>query len=112
VDAKTIFDTTSLRTKLTETLSHVTGGIVTSVSGSVFTLDSLKNPTTTVVTDSTTVIKGKGGTATTTAALKVGQSVVVVGTTTATSSTGETFTASIVKILGDGLKHLRFWMWF
>jgi hypothetical protein len=111
VDAKTIFDTTSLRAKLTDTLSHVTGGIVTSVSGSVFTLDSLKNPTTTVVTDSTTVIKGKGG-ATSTAALQVGQSVVVVGTTTATSATGETFTASIVKILGNGLKHLRFWMWF
>jgi hypothetical protein len=109
--AKRIFDTTSLRAKFVEKMSHITGGIVTSVSGSVFTIDNAKSPTTTVVTDSNTVIKGKGG-ATTTAALRVGQSVVVVGTTTATSSTGETFTASIVKIIGDGLKHLRFWMWF
>jgi hypothetical protein len=64
------------------------------------------------VTNSNTVIKGKGDTATTSAALQVGQRVVVVGTTTATSTSGDTFTASIVKILGDGLKHLRFWLWF
>ncbi|HVU75887.1 MAG TPA: DUF5666 domain-containing protein [Candidatus Paceibacterota bacterium] len=109
--ATTVFDTSSLRAKFEEKMSHVTGGIVTAVNGSVFTIDSVLNPTTTVVTDSNTVIKAKGG-ATTTAALQVGQRVVVVGTTTATSTSGNTFTASIVKILGDGLKHLRFWMWF
>jgi hypothetical protein len=110
--AKTILDTTSLRAKLLDKMSHITGGIVTSVSGAVFTVDNLKSPTTTVVTNSNTVIKGKGDTATTSAALQVGQRVVVVGTTTATSTSGDTFTASIVKILGDGLKHLRFWLWF
>ena len=110
--AKSILDTTSLRAKFAEKMSHLTGGIITSVSGSIFTIDNVKSPTTTVVTNGNTVIKGKGNTATTSAALQVGQHVIVVGTTTATSTTGDTFTASIVKILGDGLKHLRFWLWF
>lgn len=106
--AKTVLDTTSLRVKVQNALSHVTGGIVTAVNGATFSIDNLLNPTTTVVTNSNTVVKGKDG-ATTTAALQVGQRVIVVGTTTATSTSGDTFTASIVKILGNGLHNLRLW---
>lgn len=88
----------------------VTGGFITSIDGSTFTVAG-KGSTTTVTTDSATVFKAKGG-ATTSAALSVGERVAVVGTTTASSSVGDSVTASLVALIGKGLAHLRFWMWF
>lgn len=86
---------------------HVTAGIVTSVSGGIFTIDPFgPDSTTTVTTDASTTFRGKGH-ATSTAPLSVGSRVIVVGTTTATSTSGDTFTAAIVKILGHGFGHLR-----
>lgn len=72
-------------------------GIVTSVNGSTFLLNSFgKNDTTTVTTDASTVYK-VNGVATTSAALSAKSRVIVFGTT---SSTG--INASIVSILNIG----------
>ena len=72
-------------------------GIVTSVNGSTFLLNSFgKNGTTTVTTDASTVYK-VNGVATTSAALSAKSRVIVFGTT---SSTG--INASIVSILNIG----------
>ena len=92
--------------------SHVTAGVVTSVNGSGFVIDPVgKKSTTTISTNSSTVFKAKGG-ATSSAAVQVGSRVFVVGTTTATSSNGDSFSASLVALIGKGLGHLKFWHWF
>lgn len=79
-------------------------GVVTSVSGSTFTLKSRgTNSTTTVATNTSTIYK-VNGVATTSSALSAGSKVIVFGTT---SPTG--ITASLVSILNVGrgfLKHL------
>lgn len=98
-----------IRAEMAARLSHITGGIVTAVNGSIFTIDPFGNKsTTTVTTDSSTVFKTKGS-ATSTSALTVGSKVLVMGTTTATSTSGDAFTASLVKFIGEGFGHLRFW---
>ncbi len=105
-------DDNDARANRAEKSSHAAVGIVTSVNGSVFTINPFgPKATTTVTTDGTTVFKAKGG-ATTSAALAVGSRVIVVGTTTATSSTGDSITAYIVKIIGEGFGHMRFWFGF
>lgn len=92
--------------------SHVTAGVVTAVDGAVFTIDPFGNrPTTTVSTNSSTVFK-VGTTTSSSSDVKVGDKVFVMGTTTATSTASDSFAASVVRILGEGLGHLRFWMWF
>jgi len=103
---------TSPRAQWEEKLSHIAVGVVTSINGSVFTIDPFgAKSTTTVTTTAGTTFNAKGN-ATTSAALHVGSKVFLVGTTTATSTTGDSFTASLVDLIGKGLGHLRFWMWF
>src|SRR3989344_1246579 len=100
------------RAEVAKKRSYVTAGIVTAVNGSTFTIESLgAHPKTIVTTDASTVIKARGG-ATTTSAIAVGSQVFVLGTTTATSTTGDSFSASLVRVLGKGFGHLRFWLWF
>lgn len=92
--------------------SSVTVGTVVSINGSVFIIDPVgKKSTTTVSTNSSTVFKAKGAT-TSLSALEVGSKVFLFGTTTASSDTSASFSASLVKIIGEGLGHLRFWHWF
>jgi len=85
------------------TNAHVVGGTVGTVNGSTFTLGS-----TTVTTNTGTKIVSRDG-ATTTAAITAGSHVLVFGSTTATSTSGTSFTADVVIVLGKawgGLKHL------
>lgn len=92
--------------------ASIAAGKVTAINGSVLTIVGLfGHSTTTVVTDANTVFKAKGN-ATTSTAISVGGRVFVVGTTTATSTAGNTMSASIVEVIGKGLGHLRFWLWF
>ncbi len=107
-----IIDLTFLRASAADARSHVRVGIVTAVDGGTFTIESFgAHPKTIVTTDASTVIKAKQD-ATTSSAITVGSQVFVVGTTSTASSTNETFTASLVRILGKGLGHLKFWLWF
>lgn len=100
------------RSDLVDLKSHITVGTVTSINGSTFVVDPVgKKSTTTVSTDSMTVFKVKGE-ATSSSALAVGSKVFLFGTTTATSTAGDSFSASMVSIIGKGLGHLRFWLWF
>ena len=100
------------RERWQDKFSHITAGIVTSIDGVLFTIDPFgAKATTTVTTNSDTVFKVKGE-ATSSSALEVGSKVIVVGTTTASSDSGDSFTASIVKILGEGWGHLRLFMGF
>lgn len=96
-----------IRAKLASFLSI---GTVTGTSSSGFTIDPIGDKsTTTVTTNSSTVFVGKHGATTTSADLAAGTRVLVIGTTTATSSTGDSITAELVKIIGNigkGLKHL------
>ncbi|HVM59004.1 MAG TPA: hypothetical protein VMT80_01605 [Candidatus Paceibacterota bacterium] len=102
----------SWRAKMEESFSHMTLGIVTSITGSTFTIDPVgAKSTTTVSTNSSTVFRAHGA-ATTSSALAVGAKVLLFGTTTATSTAGDSFSASFVKIFEHGLGHLRFWAWF
>lgn len=102
----------SLRAQIKEKFSHIAAGVVTSVSGSVFIIDPFgPKSTTTVSTNASTAFKVKGE-ATTSSALHIGSKVFLVGTTTATSTTGDSFSASLVALIGKGLGHIRFWMWF
>lgn len=99
----------AFRAEMAERLSHISAGIVTSINGSIFTIDPFgAKSTTTVTTTSGTTFKAKGE-ATTSSALTVGSKVFLFGTTTATSSTGDSFTASIVKLVGEGWGHFKFW---
>jgi|SRR3989338_7367606 len=105
-----VIDMTFLRASAAEARSHVRVGIVTAVNGSNFTIESLgSNPKTTVTTDASTVVKAKHD-ASSSSAITVGSQVFVVGTTTV--GTSDTFAASLVRILGKGLGHLKFWLWF
>lgn len=100
------------REDMKDKFSHFAVGVVTSIDGAILTLDPWGNKaTTTVTTDSDTVFKTKSGTSTDISDVEVGSKVLVVGTTTATSSDGVSFTASIVKVIGEGFGHLRFWFW-
>jgi hypothetical protein len=100
------------RAKMRERFSHVAAGIVTSVNGSVFTIDPAGAKSTTSVTTNANTTFRANGAATTSSALAVGARVLLFGTTTATSTSGDAFTASFVKILVDGFHHFRFWGWF
>jgi len=92
-----------------EKLSHFKVGVVTSLNGMVFTIDPIgSKSTTTVTTNASTVFKAKGA-ATTSAALSVGSKVFLMGTTTATSTSGDSFSASLVALIGKGFGHLRAW---
>jgi len=114
VIAKSIADITFLQMKAQEKFSHIAAGIVTSIQGAVFTIDPVgAKSTTTVTTSSSTVFKVKGkGNATSSSAFQIGSLVVLKGTTTATSTSGDSFSASIVKILQNGFGHIRFWLRF
>lgn len=94
---------------LAELRTHLNIGTVTAINGSTFTIDP-KGPksTTTVTTNASTVFTAKGA-ATTSSALKVGSKVFLVGTTTASSTTGDSFTASVVNIFAKGFGHMRGW---
>lgn len=95
--------------KAKDRLSHVALGVVTSVNGSVFTIDPVKrNGTTTVTTDANTTFTVNGQ-ATTSSALGVGSKVLLFGTTTATSTSGSSFSASMVNIFANGFLHLKHW---
>ncbi|MDE2071618.1 MAG: hypothetical protein KGI70_02730 [Patescibacteria group bacterium] len=87
--------------------SHVAVGTVTAINGSTITIDPVgKDATETITTNSSTVFKAEGS-ATTSPAIAVGDRVFAVGTTTATSTTqGDTFAASLIAMIGNGLKHL------
>lgn len=101
-----------VRESIAAKLGRITVGTITSINGALLTINPFgAKATSTVTTDANTVFKARGD-ATTTAALSVGQQVLVIGTTTATSTTGDSITASVVKVLGKGLGHLRFWLWF
>ena len=96
--------------RLSELRAHITGGVVTAVNGSVFTIDTFgAKGTTTVTTDADTIFKLRGG-ATSTAGLSVGSKVLLHGTTTATSTAGDIFAADIVKMIGRGWGHLKHWL--
>jgi len=94
-----------------EKRSHVAAGKVESTSGSTIVIDAFgKQPTTTIVTDANTVFKFNGE-ATTSAAVTTGAKIFAIGTTTATSTSGNTFTASIVHIFTKGFGHIKHWFW-
>lgn len=113
VVAMSIVDKTSLRTTKGNTFPRAAAaGTVTSVNGSVFTINPFgPKATTTVTTNGSTIFKVNGS-ATTSSAVTVGSRVVVVGTTTATSSTGDSITASIVRIITEGLGRLGHFLGF
>jgi len=93
-----------------ELRSHITGGVVTAVGSSTFTIDPRgKGSTTTVTINGDTKIVTRDG-ATTTAAITAGTKVMVFGTTTATSTSGNTFTASVVIVFNKAIGHLRDWL--
>lgn len=110
VVAGSILDLTLLKELAAERMSHFTAGVVTNVSGSVFTIDPRGDKdVTTVTTDGSTIFKVNGQTATS-GALAVGSKVFLVGTTTATSTSADAFSASIVHIFTEGFKHLKRWL--
>src|SRR3989344_5333535 len=78
-------------------------GVVTSVSGSTFTINPIGAQTTTTVTTNASTTYLLNGQATTSNALSVGSKVFVSGTTTSDTS----ITASIVSIWNDGISFLR-----
>lgn len=81
-------------------------GVVTSVSGSGFTIDPAGNKsTTTVTTNSDTTVKGGD-----VDDIEVGTRVVVVGTTTASTTSGDTVVASWIKMVGEGFGRLGLWL--
>lgn len=76
-------------------------GIVTSVAGSTFVIDTFgSKPAATVTTNASTTFK-VNGIATTSTALRTGDAVVVFGSTTASSTGGTLMTATIVHIISD-----------
>jgi len=114
VVATQVVDTSAIRERFAEARSHVSTGVVTAIDGSVITINPVgAKATTSIVTDVSTVFKARGE-ATTSSAISVGSKVFAIGTTTSTSTStsGDTFVASMVKLIGDGFKHLRFWAWF
>lgn len=91
--------------------SHVVAGKVTAVSDSTITIDPRgKASTTTITTNSDTVIK-LNGEIVDADHITVGAKVVAYGTTTATSDDGDAFSASIVAAFTKGLGHLKHWFW-
>ena len=78
-------------------------GVVTSVTGPTFTIDSIGAQTTTTVTTNGSTTYLLNGQATTSNALSVGSKVFVSGTTTSATS----ITASIVSIWNSGISFLR-----
>lgn len=69
---------TSVRAQWEEKISHIAAGVVTSINGSVFTIDPFgPKSTTTVTTTGSTTFKAKGS-ATTSSALHVGSRVFLV----------------------------------
>ena len=78
-------------------------GVVTSVSGSTFTINPIGAQTTTTVTTNASTTYLLNGQATTSNALSVGSNVFVSGTTTSDTS----ITASIVSIWNSGIGFLR-----
>lgn len=90
------------RQKWADLRGNVNVGVVTSVDGSVFTIDPAGNKsTTTVTTNGDTTVKGGD-----LDDLEVGSRVVVVGTTTATNADGDSVVASWIKIVGEGFGKL------
>lgn len=112
VQASHIFELSLKKMKdAKEKVGKVAAGVVTSMNGTVFTIDAFKrNATTTVTTDANTAFKINGQ-ATTSAALGVGSKVVLFGTTTATSTSGDAFSASVVHIMTKGLGYMKYWFW-
>ena len=110
--AHKIIDLTLWKTIMDERMSHFTKGIVTNVTGSVFTIDPRgEKDVTTVTTDANTIFKVNGEVATS-GALAVGSKVFLSGTTTASSTAADAFSASVVHIFTEGMKHLKRWFWF
>lgn len=81
----------------------VGAGVVTSVSGSTFTIDPIGKQTTTTVTTNASTTYVQNGAATTSSALGVGSKVFIAGTTTSDT----TIAASIVSIWNSGISFLR-----
>ena len=90
-----------------EVRSHVVGGTVTSVNGNTFVLSG--KSTTTVTIDGNTKVVSRDG-ATTTAAITAGAHVIAFGSTTATSTSGTSFTASVVIVFNQAIGHLKHWL--
>jgi hypothetical protein len=112
VTAEKIYDVTLVRETIAERLSHFRVGEVTSVAGSVFTINPRGDKeVVTVTTDSNTAFR-INGVATSESALTVGSKVFLTGTTTASSTDADAFSASIVDIITDGFKKLKHWFWF
>lgn len=90
--------------------SHIVGGTVTSVSGNTFVVSGKKATTTVTLASDVKVVTRDG--ATSTAAITAGSKVIAFGSTTATSTSGNSFTASIVIVINEAIGHLRDWLRF
>lgn len=84
-------------------------GTVTSINGNTFVVDG--RATTTVTVNGDTKIVSRDG-ATTTAAITEGSRVIAFGSTTATSTSGNSFTASVVIVFNKAMGHLKHWLRF
>lgn len=113
VSATHVFEIDVSKLSFKSHINHVVSGVVTSINGSLFVVDpfSKKTPTTTVSTNASTTYKVNGQ-ATTSSALGVGSKVILLGTTTATSTSGNTFSVSVVHIITKGFGHLKHWFWW
>ena len=86
-------------------IDSLRAGIVTAVSGTGLTLQPFgAQSTTSISTNSSTTVYMKGG-ATTTGAIATGTNVLAFGTTS--TSTPNTFVASVIVVLGQGLLYLK-----
>lgn len=102
--AARITNLTELKKEWREKAAHTKTGIVTAVSGANFTLEPFNlDSAVAVATNGATVFK-VGDKATTSSALSVGSRVLVTGTTT-----GSTFSASVVQVLKNGFGHAKHW---
>lgn len=88
---------------------NVVGGVVTSVSGNTFVIGGKGTTTVTLASDAKVVSRDG---ATTTAAITEGTRVIAFGTTTATSTSGNSFTASVVIVFNKAMGHLKHWLRF
>jgi hypothetical protein len=87
---------------------NVVTGKVTAVDGSVITIDPVGKKTSTTINPSASTSVLLKGEATTTSAIQVGSKVAVVGSTTATSETGDTITASVIRLAHKGWGYFKF----
>lgn len=104
VTATSIVDK-SFAKQLLSGIDSLRAGIVTAISGTGLTLQPFgANSTTSISTNGSTTVYMKGG-ATTTGAIATGTNVLAFGTTS--TSTPDSFVASVIVVLGQGLQYLK-----